>query len=84
MILTLVLSTFNFQKYKVDLALWGHHHSYQRSCQVYKEKCTPGAPIHVVIGMAGQGLSHNLRYVTIAAIVIRIIMYCVLLLISPD
>lgn len=51
------------QKYKVDLALWGHHHSYQRTCPVYALKCTPGAPVHVVIGMAGQGLSHNLRYV---------------------
>lgn len=41
----------------VDLCLWGHHHSYQRSCAVYKEKCIPpnpdgsnAAPVHVVIG----------------------------------
>jgi hypothetical protein len=26
-------------KYKVDLALWGHHHSYQRTCPVYESKC---------------------------------------------
>ena len=51
-------------KSKVDLALWGHHHSYQRTCPVYKEKCTPGAPIHAVIGMAGQGLSKNIELVT--------------------
>ena len=51
------------QKYKVDLALWGHHHSYQRTCPVYQEKCTDGAPIHIVIGMGGQGLSTNVEYV---------------------
>jgi hypothetical protein len=48
-------------KYQVDLALWGHHHSYQRSCPVYKEKCVDNATVHVVIGMAGMGLSKNLE-----------------------
>jgi len=48
-------------KYKVDLALWGHHHSYQRNCAVYKEVCTPGATTQVVIGMAGMGLTKNLE-----------------------
>lgn len=24
-------------KYKVNLCLWGHHHSYQRTCPIYKE-----------------------------------------------
>jgi len=48
-------------KYKVDLALWGHHHSYQRSCPVYQQKCTDKAPVHVVIGMAGMGLSQNIE-----------------------
>jgi hypothetical protein len=50
-----------FLKYKVDLALWGHHHSYQRTCPVYKEKCTKGATVHVVIGMAGQSLTQNIE-----------------------
>jgi len=49
-------------KYGVDLALWGHHHSYQRSCPVYQTQCTKEkAPVHVVIGMAGMGLSQNLE-----------------------
>jgi len=50
-------------KYKVDLAFWGHHHSYQRSCPVYQQVCQPEgtAPVHVVIGMAGMGLSQNLE-----------------------
>lgn len=48
-------------KYKVDLALWGHHHSYQRTSPVYNSMRTTGATTHVVIGMAGQSLSQNLE-----------------------
>jgi len=49
-------------EYKVDIAFWGHHHSYQRTCPVYKEVCHPNNPtVHVVIGMAGQGLSANIQ-----------------------
>ncbi len=33
---------------KVDLAMWGHHHSYQRTCAVEAEVCKPGAPVHLV------------------------------------
>lgn len=58
-------------KYKVDLAIWGHHHSYQRTCGVIGEKCMQNsvggvysgewkAPIHLVIGMAGFDLSKDL------------------------
>ena len=50
-----------FQQYKVDLAFWGHHHSYQRTCAVYDNICTEGATTHIVIGMAGQGLSTNIE-----------------------
>ncbi|CAM9562615.1 unnamed protein product [Choristocarpus tenellus] len=95
--------------HEVDLAVWGHHHSYQRTCKVYAEECRgfsfldeqgldggdggargavpwprspmmrgtkspePAnkfrgreeqggyvAPVHVVVGMAGMGLSQNL------------------------
>ena len=45
-------------KYKVDVAFWGHHHSYQRSCPLVKGKCQEGGITHVIIGMAGKGLSH--------------------------
>jgi len=48
------------QKYKVDLALWGHHHSYQRTCKVYQEQCVDGATTHIVIGMGGRDLSTDL------------------------
>lgn len=43
--------------YKCDLALWGHHHSWQRTCPIYNEVCTPGATTHVLAGMAGY--SHS-------------------------
>ena len=53
---------FLMQQYKVDLAFWGHHHSYQRTCPVAKKVCQDDgtAPVHVVIGMAGQSLSRNI------------------------
>ena len=46
-------------KYRVNLALWGHHHSYQRTCPVYNMTCGSDSefPVHVVIGMAGFQLS---------------------------
>ncbi len=51
-------------KYKVDVAFWGHVHNYERTCPVYNEKCrgtysNSEAPVHFVIGMAGQSLSPN-------------------------
>ena len=49
--------------YRVDLALWGHHHSYQRTCALSRGKCvpTPGyetrGVVHSVIGAAGYEFS---------------------------
>ena len=54
---------FGKQEYSVDLALWAHHHSYQRTCPVYQKKCTPNALTHVVIGMGGQTLEVDRKYV---------------------
>ncbi|MEW5311981.1 MAG: hypothetical protein WDW38_003647 [Sanguina aurantia] len=55
-----------FMANKVDLLLHGHHHTYQRTCPVYQGQCmgldpdgSPLAPIYVVIGNAGAGLSTN-------------------------
>jgi hypothetical protein len=44
------------KKYKVDLALWGHEHTYQRTYPVYKEECVGAGngTVHVVVGMGGQ------------------------------
>lgn len=51
-------------KYKVDLSLYGHVHYAERTCPMVSGKCVTekdaagyDAPIHAVIGNAGQGLS---------------------------
>ncbi|CAN0896412.1 Probable inactive purple acid phosphatase 27 [Linum grandiflorum] len=56
-----------WQKYKVDIAMFGHVHNYERTCPVYENICTreeknyyKGAlngTIHVVVGGAGASLS---------------------------
>lgn len=52
-------------KYKVDIAFWAHIHFAQQSCPMYKAKCVNStdaagydAPVHVVIGNAGQSLTN--------------------------
>ena len=44
-------------KYKVDLAIWGHHHSYQRTKKVKGGAPSEDGVVHLVIGMAGYELS---------------------------
>ncbi|KAJ7299509.1 hypothetical protein O6H91_Y217300 [Diphasiastrum complanatum] len=56
-----------WQKYKVDLAFFGHVHNYERSCPVYEDVCvskerehysgTFNATIHLIVGGAGAWLS---------------------------
>lgn len=56
-----------WQKYKVDIAFYGHVHNYERSCPIYQNKCvssekshysgTVNGTIHVVVGGAGSHLS---------------------------
>jgi len=43
-------------KYQVDLGLWAHYHSYERTCPVFKGKCTKGATTHIIVGTAGKEL----------------------------
>lgn len=43
-------------EYNVDLAFWAHYHSYERTCQVQFGHCTPGAPVHIVVGTAGKNV----------------------------
>jgi len=45
-----------FLEYKVDLALWGHQHSYERTCPVYQQECNVEGTTHIVVGTAGAGL----------------------------
>ncbi|GER43805.1 purple acid phosphatase 27 [Striga asiatica] len=56
-----------WQRYKVDIAFFGHVHSYERTCPVYQNKCTReeknyykgslNGTIHVVAGGGGASLS---------------------------
>lgn len=54
-------------KYEVDMTWHGHHHSYQRTCPVQRERCqghnsdgSAKAPVHLVIGNAGAELCWNI------------------------
>ncbi|XP_039116955.1 probable inactive purple acid phosphatase 1 [Dioscorea cayenensis subsp. rotundata] len=56
-----------WQKYKVDIAFYGHAHNYERTCPVYQNTCVRNASnlytgpfaatTHVVVGGAGASLS---------------------------
>ena len=38
------------------MAVWGHYHSYERTCPVYKGECNNDGTTHIVVGTAGAGL----------------------------
>ncbi|KAI7985101.1 putative inactive purple acid phosphatase 27 [Camellia lanceoleosa] len=56
-----------WQKYKVDIAFFGHVHNYERICPIYQNQCvntekshysgTVNGTIHVVVGGGGSHLS---------------------------
>ncbi|XP_007045859.2 PREDICTED: probable inactive purple acid phosphatase 1 isoform X2 [Theobroma cacao] len=56
-----------WQKYKVDIAIYGHAHHYERTCPIYQNICinkeknhyrgTLSGTIHVVAGGGGAGLA---------------------------
>lgn len=57
-----------WQKYKVDIAFYGHVHNYERTCPIYQHQCltretshysgTYGGTIHVVVGGGGAHLTN--------------------------
>ncbi|KAK9668903.1 hypothetical protein RND81_13G094900 [Saponaria officinalis] len=56
-----------WQRYKVDIAFYGHVHNYERTCPIYQNQCvnteknnywgTVNGTIHVVVGGGGSHLS---------------------------
>lgn len=41
-------------RYKVDVAFYGHYHSYERTCPVYKNVCDEeNGLVHITVGSAG-------------------------------
>ena len=52
-----------FYRFHVDLNLFAHRHSYERSCAMYQQKCVSNGITNVLIGMAGQNLDKG-SYVT--------------------
>ncbi|XP_059657394.1 probable inactive purple acid phosphatase 27 [Cornus florida] len=60
-----------WQKYKVDMAFYGHVHNYERSCPIYQNQCvnsetshysgTVNGTIHVVVGGGGSQLSEFIQ-----------------------
>ncbi|XP_030477321.2 probable inactive purple acid phosphatase 27 [Syzygium oleosum] len=57
-----------WQKYKVDMAFYGHVHNYERTCPIYQNQCvntekshysgTVNGTIHVVVGCGGSERSY--------------------------
>jgi hypothetical protein len=48
-----------FERFNVQLALWGHVHDYERTCAVRRRKCVrprQNGTTHVIIGNAGHGV----------------------------
>ena len=42
-----------FHKYRVDMVISGHLHSYERTCKMYREKCVEDGIVYVIAGSAG-------------------------------
>ena len=48
-----------FYQYGVDINLFAHIHSYERTCPMYQQRCVDGGVTHVLIGMAGHNLDFD-------------------------
>ena len=45
-----------FYRYDVDINLYAHIHSYERTCPMYQQRCVENGITQILIGMAGQDL----------------------------
>ncbi|CAF3299055.1 unnamed protein product, partial [Rotaria sp. Silwood2] len=50
--------------YNVDLNLYAHIHSYERTCSKYQNKCVNNGITQVLIGMGGHYLTYGSYYDT--------------------
>lgn len=48
-----------FYQFHVDVNLYAHRHSYERSCPMFQSLCTPDGIVQMLIGMAGQDLDRG-------------------------
>jgi hypothetical protein len=46
-------------KYHVDVNLFAHIHSYERTCPMYQKQCVQDGVTHVLIGMGGYQLTNS-------------------------
>jgi hypothetical protein len=46
-------------KYHVDLNLYAHIHSYERTCPMYQQRCVDDGITQVLIGMGGHDLTYG-------------------------
>lgn len=46
-------------KYQVDINLYAHIHSYERTCPMYQGACVDGGVRHILIGMGGHDLTYG-------------------------
>ena len=44
------------RKFRVNLVLVGHQHSFERSCAVYNGRCIEQGTVHVTVGTGGAGV----------------------------
>ena len=45
-----------FRRFAVDLVMMGHLHSSQRTCEVFNNTCSAGAPVYIISGSSGAML----------------------------
>jgi hypothetical protein len=48
-----------WHKHNVNLCLWGHHHSYQRTKKIHHKKHSATGTVHIIVGTGGISLTKH-------------------------